>query len=65
MGKLMDKLKQPCPHCGDVQMPRRLSGKFLDEGNERVYLMHCRTCEYYWKDPSMRRKARSPFTDDN
>jgi len=65
MGKLMDKLKQSCPSCQEEQIPRRLSGKFLDEGNERVYLMHCRLCEYYWKDASMRRKSRSVWTDDS
>ena len=65
MGKLMEKLKRPCPECGELQVPRRLSGKFLDEGNERVYLMCCRVCEHYWKDPTMRKKSRSVFTDDN
>lgn len=63
MGKLMDKLKQACPNCLEMQIPRRLAGRFLDVNNERIYLLHCNLCLHYWKDPSIKSKSRSVFTD--
>jgi|MDSZ01.3.fsa_nt_gb hypothetical protein len=56
MGKLIDKLRQECPKCFTMHLPRRLSGKFLDERKERIYMMYCRHCEHIWLDPSVRKR---------
>jgi uncharacterized Zn finger protein len=55
MGKLMDKLRQKCPVCKLHEIPRRLRGRFIDYDSERVYLLHCRKCGFFWLDPSVKK----------
>ena len=55
MGKLMDKLRQKCPVCKAYEIPRRLRGRFIDYGSERVYLLHCRKCGFFWLAPSVKK----------
>jgi uncharacterized Zn finger protein len=53
--RLMDRLRQKCKVCGCNEIPRRVSGRFVDYDNERVYLLHCRQCGFFWLDPSIRK----------
>jgi uncharacterized Zn finger protein len=55
MGRLMDRLKQKCKICGAHDIPRRLTGRFIDYDSERVYLLHCKVCGVFWLDPAIKK----------
>ena len=46
-----------CEDCynGAHEIPRRLTGRFVDYDSERVYLLHCRQCGLFWLDPSIKK----------
>lgn len=61
MGKLFDRLQQPCPRCGAIDVPRRMIARFVDGDRERAYLMFVLTAGEFWLDPTVRRKKQYHF----
>ena len=49
MGRLMDRLKVRCRNCNHKHIPRRMSGKYHDDG-KRVSLWECKECKHIWID---------------
>ncbi len=57
MGRLMDRLKVRCRNCNHKHIPRRMSGKYHDDG-KRVSLWECKECKHIWIDSVFKKRDK-------